>query len=176
MLQEHTHRAPTPPAAIDLKDLAAKSRIPLSTLRRYWNGIAPTYFIALRIQYHTRGQVTPEHFRRFLKPTDYRPRRASLHGEAVWGTPLGQRLAFIIIESEDHSAPAKSTAATAWFKKHGLKPGTIYSMLINGHVPRRDAVEQLSRATNRQITIREIYDPTWRIPHHRGKKRPRAAA
>lgn len=153
----------------NLRQLARRSQIPESRLIRIFRRAAPpTYFDCLKIQHATSGKITPDDFRSILTTKAEtgdadtmppRPRNRShllFHGEAMWGSRLGQTLATIIIES--------GMSPSEWFKAHNIPQSTIHSMLLDNRIPRNPLRARLESATKGRITITQLYDPSWRRP------------
>ena len=121
-------------------------------------GQAPTYFDALRLALATDGRIGPATFRATAAVTERRTEPGRLHGEGVWGNPLGHRFAIIIFES--------GLSPKDWFLTHGLKPEAMYRILMTGTFPRRPMIDAVDKATDGRITVAHFHNPTWpdRLP------------
>lgn len=130
----------------DLAALSAATEIPIARLRKIWAGQMPTYFDAFLMERATGGRIKPESFRSNVRRNS---KRTSFHGERVWGSSLGRKLAGIIVES--------GLTPRDWFLHHGIRHQTVYTVLMNGRIPRPQLSKQLISASNGRITHDDLY-------------------
>jgi hypothetical protein len=144
---------PSLPEGEDLKALSARSGVPVARLARLWKGTRATYFDALLIEHATMGRITPDHFRSNARSVSTK-QGTLLHGELVWGSKLGRKLALIIIES--------GLRPKEWCLHNEIRAETIYTMLMNGRIPRAELAIRLVEATrtagSQAITLHDLYD------------------